>query len=129
MENKDLVKFDGYSVENFSIKKNINISEKQKNTIDIKYDTYVKNDKKLKNFYRSEFIIKIYTEFSEIYIEFDGFFTISEKLNEEDKKYFLNVTAATILYPYVRTFISNVTSFDKGDPVILPIINFADRNF
>lgn len=129
MENKDLIKFDGYSVENFSVKKNINISEKQKNTIDIKYDTYVNNDKKFKNFYRSEFIIKIYTELSEIYIEFDGFFTISEKLNEEDKKYFLNVTAATILYPYVRTFISNVTSFDKGDPVILPIINFADRNF
>lgn len=129
MENKDLIKFDGYSVENFSVKKNINISEKQKNTIDIKYDTYVNNDKKLKNFYRSEFIIKIYTEISEIYIEFDGFFTISEKLNEEDKKYFLNITAATILYPYVRTFISNVTSFDKGDPVILPIINFADRNF
>ncbi len=128
MENKNIINFDGYSVENFSMKKNVNISEEQKNTIDIKYDTYVNNDKKLKNFYRSEFIIKIYTELSEIYIEFDGFFTISEKLNEEDKKYFLNVSAATILYPYVRTFISNVTSFDKGDPVILPIINFADRN-
>ena len=74
------------------------------------------------------FKIKLYTKSSEIYIEFDGFFTISENLNEEDKKYFLNVTAATILYPYIRTFISNVTAFDKGEAVILPIVNFADRD-
>lgn len=128
MESKNLIKFEGYSIENFSMIKNSNISNEQKNTIEVKYDTYVNTDKKLKNFYRAEFKIKLYTKSSEIYIEFDGFFTISENLNEEDKKYFLNVTAATILYPYIRTFISNVTAFDKGEAVILPIINFADRD-
>ena len=129
MEKKNLINFEGYSVEKFSMKKNPNISDEQKNTIDVKYDTYINKDKKLNHLYRSEFKIKLYTELSELYIEFDGFFKISEALKEEEKQYFLNVTAATILYPYIRTFISNVTAFDKGETVILPIINFADRDW
>ena len=127
MENKNLINFQGYSVEKFSMEKNMNIPIEQKNTFDITFDTYVNKDKKHKNLYRAEFKIKVYTEISELYIEFNGYFEISEKLTKEDKDYFLNVTAATILYPYVRSFISNVTAFDKGQAVILPIINFADR--
>ena len=61
MEKKNLINFEGYSVEKFSMKKNPNISDEQKNTIDVKYDTYINKDKKLNHLYRSEFKIKLYT--------------------------------------------------------------------
>lgn len=69
--------------------------------------------------------IKTFTENTELYIEFDGFFDISEKLDEASKKYFLEVSAASIIYPYIRAFISNATALDTGNAVILPVINFA----
>lgn len=125
MNDKDLINFQGYSVEKFSMEKNCKIPSEKKDTIDIKYDSYINKEKK--NNYRVLFSINLFTKTSKIYVEFAGLFFISDKLNDEEKKYVLNVTAATILYPYVRTFISNVTSFDTGDAVILPVLNFAER--
>ena len=42
-----------------------------------------------------------------------------------EKEKFLEINGAAILYPYIRAYISTITSFNKeGNALIIPTINF-----
>ena len=69
--------------------------------------------------------VKTNTEKKNVEIEMKGFFVFLGGETEEMKEKFLNINAAAILYPYIRAYISTITSFDKnGSTLILPTINF-----
>ena len=47
-------------------------------------------------------------------------------IDEDFKKSdFLEISAPAIAYPYIRTFISNLTLNSGFDPIIMPTINFV----
>ena len=55
-------------------------------------------------------------------IELSGFFTVHDiELAEE----FLSVNGVAILFPYVRSVVSIITSLDNENAVVLPTINFT----
>ena len=58
----------------------------------------------------------------DIKVDITGIFDISN-LNKEEIDQFLKLQAVHIMYPYIRTIISNVTSSAMMPPVILPIID------
>lgn len=55
-----------------------------------------------------------------ILFEITGFFMINAK---EKKEEYLRINGTAILLPYLRTFISIMTSLDNKDAIILPTIN------
>ncbi|AMB94975.1 hypothetical protein CYJ28_02655 [Aerococcus sanguinicola] len=49
-----------------------------------------------------------------------GQFKINEKINHID---YLRVNGTAILFPYLRTFISVVSSLDNEDAIVIPTVN------
>lgn len=123
---KDIVNFRGYMIRNFILEKMDDIPGKKQKSFDLECNCYQNDEKGKENQYRVTIGILIYTNMSKLDLTLDGFFEVPSDLNDEVKQNFLNISAPAILYPYARTFISNVTSFDVDETVILPIINFAN---
>lgn len=121
-----MIKFNGYMIQSFLLEKDDNIPKDKKKDIELNCSSFKNNEKGKENLYRVTMNIITYTEKTKLNLTLDGFFEIPKTLDNEVKKYFLNVSAPAIIYPYARTFISNVTAFDVDDTVILPVINFAD---
>lgn len=70
-----------------------------------------------------------------LYIKVDtcGIFSFEsdEKLKSKDKSVFLEKNSLAILFPYARSFITNITSQSGVEPIILPAINISamvDKN-
>ena len=71
--------------------------------------------------------IKITTEIRYVEIEMIGDFKFEEGITDQEKEKFLKINGASILYPYIRAYISTLTSFDKeGQALIVPTINFQN---
>ena len=72
------------------------------------------------------FKIALYTkDGTEIYLEYAGFFEADQAIKQD----FMNssfpvVNAPTILYPYIRSFVSTLTMNAGMPTVILPTVNF-----
>lgn len=124
--NKDTIKFNGYMIQSFLLEKREDIPKEKNGQIELNCKSFGNNDKGKEDLYRVSLNIVTYTKNSKLDLVLDGFFEISKKIDEETKNYFLSVSAPAIIYPYARSFISNVTAFDVDKTVILPIINFAD---
>lgn len=52
-----------------------------------------------------------------------GFFKYEANLEKEPLEKLLKVNATAILFPYLRSMVSNVTINSGFDPIILPVIN------
>ena len=122
------IQFKGYMIQKFCLEKNDNIEKSKKDKININCNWYKNKEKGKESLYKISMNIELYTKLSKIELLLDGIFEFSNDIEEEIKKYFLEVSAPAIIYPYARAFISNVTAFDTGEAVILPILNFANRN-
>ena len=121
-----MVHFNGYLINKFSLEKIDNIPEEKQKSFDLNYNCYQNEEKGKEYQYCVSIEIILYTNKSKLELILDGYFDIPEDSDDNIKQSFLNISAPAILYPYVRTFISNVTSFDIDETVILPVINFAD---
>ena len=51
--------------------------------------------------------------------------TIDDRFKQSD---FIKINAPAIAFPYVRTYISNLTLQSGVDPIILPSVNFVKLN-
>lgn len=72
--------------------------------------------------------VSITNEDKSIEIEFEmrGFFEFSNELTEPEKAMFFTGSAPAIMFPYLRAYISTMTSISGIEPIILPTINFAE---
>ena len=55
----------------------------------------------------------------------EGIFEFDSDLNEQQKSSFFDVNAPAILFPYIRAYISALTSLSGFNPIVIPTINFA----
>lgn len=62
-----------------------------------------------------------------ITVKVRGYFLINEELEEDIIKQFLAQNATAILYPYVRSIISMISSLDSEDSILLPTINTSNE--
>lgn len=53
-------------------------------------------------------------------------FEFDSDINEEMKNIFFKINAPAILFPYVRAYISTLTSLSGIKPIIIPTINLAE---
>lgn len=71
--------------------------------------------------------INIYNNVSKrsLNLEIVGEFDLSEDLSEEEVEDLLSQNGTAILFPYLRSIVSIVTTLDSKDAIILPTINAA----
>lgn len=74
-----------------------------------------------------EIIIKDKNGSLDIYINIEGKFEFNQDLADSEKESFFNINAPAILFPYVRAYISTLTSLSGINPIILPTINLSNR--
>lgn len=59
-------------------------------------------------------------DFKKVTLEITGYFKINTGENVQE---YLRVNGTAILFPYLRTFISVITSLDNSDAIVIPTIN------
>jgi len=122
------VNFKGYLIESLNVQKEKDISRDKQGTFNLKYRC--QENKEKKNIFRVSLSLEdLYTNKSRINITLCGFFEFLGEFNDDEKDYFLRISAPAIIYPYIRTIVSNITAFDIDETAILPIINFANVEF
>lgn len=56
-----------------------------------------------------------------------GYFEFDTDLKSAEKDIFFNTSAPAILFPYVRAYITTLSSLSGVTPVILPTLNMSQR--
>lgn len=78
-----------------------------------------------------EIVLDVYvcnkTKSIEIKTILKGFFEFDNDLSDEAKDNFFNVNGPAILFPYLRAYITALTSLSGIIPIILPTINLAKK--
>ena len=128
-----VIKFKGYSIEKLIFSKegidfNEPLEQIDGKAINLSIEQGISED--LKNA-RLKIIIKLVDEVINIniWLEVVGNFEINDINDPETIQDFLTVNGTAILYPYVRSIVSMVSSLDSENAIILPTINtsnFAD---
>lgn len=114
--NNPVISFENYFINEMKFRKLNDADEENQFEINIGIDES-KKFVKLKVF--------LSTERDLIEVEIIGEFKFSDEIKEDEKTKFLKINGAAILYPYVRAYISNISSFDKEAlPIIIPTVNF-----
>ena len=72
-------------------------------------------------------IIKDENSVLDINIKAQGFFEFESDLKPEEKDIFFRTSAPAILFPYVRAYITTLSSLAGVKPVILPTLNMSQR--
>lgn len=62
-----------------------------------------------------------------IAVKAEGFFEFNSELDEEMKDDFFNTNAPAILFPYIRAYISTLSTLSGLKPIILPTLNLSQR--
>ncbi len=62
-----------------------------------------------------------------IAVKAEGFFEFDTELDEEMKDGFFNQNAPAILFPYIRAYISTLSTLSGLKPIILPTLNLSQR--
>ncbi|MDA3931901.1 MAG: protein-export chaperone SecB [Tenericutes bacterium] len=61
----------------------------------------------------------------DIHIDFKGIFEFSPGDNQDDILHFLKTEAVTILFPYLRTMLTSLTTTAMLPPIILPVMDVS----
>jgi preprotein translocase subunit SecB len=62
-----------------------------------------------------------------IIVKSEGYFEFDKNITDDERKVFFNMSAPAILFPYIRAYISALTSLSGINPVILPTLNLSKR--
>lgn len=60
-------------------------------------------------------------------VKAEGYFEFEHDITDEEKRVFFNTSAPAILFPYIRAYISALSSLAGIAPVVLPTLNLSDR--
>lgn len=63
----------------------------------------------------------------DIKVKAHGFFEFDSEISEKEKDTFFRTNAPAILFPYVRAYITALSSLSGTQPVILPTLNMSQR--
>ena len=108
----------------------IRISDAESVEKDLQIDIKKSNKEEEKeNIYNLFFEITINDKLGSlnIFLNIEGKFEFNKDLTDSEKDSFFNINAPAILFPYVRAYISTLTSLSGINPIILPTINLSNR--
>lgn len=79
------------------------------------------------NLFKTVFIVNIKGQNNSFSLQVQamGNFEILGKIPKEVKENYLSISSPSIIYPYVRAYISNITLQSGMNPITIPPMNFA----
>ena len=95
--------------------------------VNIQHITQINNENE--NLFRTVFIINITGENNSFSLQVQamGSFEILGEITEKVRDNYLNISSPSIIYPYVRAYISNITLQSGMNPITIPPMNFAAK--
>lgn len=108
-----------YHVDSFEY----NITEEPENSLEM--DLIFSEE--LANFFSVEFFLKMKKDdVFELSLKASAHFTAEKKIEKSDRTSpFFKINAPAIAFPYLRSFVSNLTLNSGYNPIILPTFNFV----
>lgn len=123
--NKPIIEFNGYKIEKINYK-SMDFSDKD-DMSEVEIKNVVEcgiNDEQTKGLVVVKLSVIDPRNSRELEIEVSGFFDLSPDIKEEEEAYqYLSVNGVAIVYPYVRTFASMLTTLDSDKAIVLPSVN------
>ena len=118
--------FKGYDVIKVVFDKPLGFSEGNFN-INVNHLTHV--DEENKNIFKSEFIVTISNEEKNfnLIVQTIGYFEIMGDVEQKVYDNYINISSPSIVYPYIRAFITNLVIQTGMKPIIIPPLNFANK--
>lgn len=113
-----VIKFEGYEITEISLKPN---DVEKSNELNFEIKKMIRNDYKHAILFLGVEIH--YKENKFLRVEIQGQFSTEMDLTEDDFDNFISINGVSILFPYIRSTVSVITSLDSGDSVLLPTIN------
>ena len=111
--------FEGYQIEKIIYEKNIETPDE--NNINVEVSTGLNSEKDRGKVELSIHVLES-NENRKLEISLVGFFTFSN-VDDDKKTEILAINGTAILYPYIRSVASMVTSQDSSPAIILPTVN------
>ena len=62
-----------------------------------------------------------------IEVKAEGLFEFEKDITVDERNVFFKTSAPAILFPYIRAYITTLSSLSGMSPVILPTLNLSDR--
>lgn len=63
----------------------------------------------------------------ELFVKLAGYFEINiDKIGDENPSKFLAINGTSIIYPYLRSFVSMLSSLDSKEAIVLPTVNVLE---
>lgn len=117
------VKFNGYSIIRLEMIKREELDKEEDGKLNIETERYENSE----NSKIRKLVMKLNTISNKnvINLDVEGYFEFDGDFEIEEIEMFLQINAASILYPYCRAIISTISGLDSQN-IILPIINFAN---
>lgn len=126
--NTPIIEFDSYRITNIDYKV-VNDSEELRKELprhgDIKVSTGFNDDESRAVLIIETIVIDIEQQRKAI-VEISGFFKVNPDEGTESNREYLEINGVAILFPYIRSIISFITSLDNEKAIILPTINTTD---
>lgn len=114
-----ILKFTGYKIVNLVYSRDIDLSEKDENELEVGVGTAISDDGEQGQVKISVTAFDVENKRT-VKAEVLGSFDF---IDVEDKEGTLAVNGTAILYPYVRAIISTITTQDSLNAIILPTVN------
>ena len=114
-----VLQFEGYQIEKIIYEKNIGTPDE--NNINVEVSTGLNSEKDRGKVELSIHVLES-NENRKLEISLVGFFTFSN-VDDDKKTEILAINGTAILYPYIRSVASMVTSQDSSPAIILPTVN------
>jgi preprotein translocase subunit secB len=114
-----VLQFEGYQIEKIIYEKNIETSDE--NNINVEVSTGLNSERDKGKVELSIHVLES-NENRKLEISLVGFFTFLN-VNDDKKTEILAINGTAILYPYIRSVASMVTSQDSSPAIILPTVN------
>lgn len=118
--------FKGYDVIKVVFDKPLGFFEGNFN-INVNHLTHV--DEENKNIFKSEFIVTISNDEKNfnLIVQTVGYFEIMGDVEQKVYDNYINISSPSIVYPYIRAFITNLVIQTGMKPIIIPPLNFANK--
>lgn len=123
--NDPVIKFENYQIEkiNYCI-----LEEEDKTDYKMEFSgTIAVSDDEKSGKVTFDLMIPDKHENRRIEVIITGYFSFRDDIEtEKEKKQYLGVNGAAILFPYLRTVVSMITVLDKSEAIVFPTLNFAE---
>lgn len=120
-----VMEFEGYSINKLfygTIESDIEIDESEDDKFERKVSIGISEDRK-KGIVILNVILLNSDNQKSIDVEVAGEFSINKSLEIEEVEELLTVNGVALIYPYVRSIISMITSLDSSSAIIIPTLN------